>query len=84
MAKNHGASIKDDRQYEKLREKGLSKEKAARIANSPKKETGKKGGQAAKYEDWTREDLYQKAREVGISGRSTMTKEDLIRELRQH
>jgi hypothetical protein len=35
-------SIKNEEQYEALREKGMSKEKAARIANSSN--TGKKGG----------------------------------------
>ena len=33
MAKNHGSSVKDDELYEKLRDRGESKEKAARIAN---------------------------------------------------
>ena len=28
-------SVKNERQYEKLKEKGMSKERAARIANSP-------------------------------------------------
>lgn len=84
MAKNHGNQIKDDAQYEKLRDKGMSKEKAARIANSPKKETGKKGGKAAKYEDQTKEQLYDKAKEVGIKGRSKMDKSSLINALRNH
>ncbi len=84
MAKNHGNQIKDDAQYEKLREKGMSKEKAARIANSPKQETGKKGGKASKYEEQTKEQLYSKAREVGISGRSKMDKKSLISALRNH
>jgi hypothetical protein len=35
MAKDHGPSIKNDKQYEGLRKKGVSKERAARIANSP-------------------------------------------------
>ncbi len=35
MARDHGPSIKDDKQYEGLREKGFSKERAARIANTP-------------------------------------------------
>ena len=35
MAKDHGPSIKNDKQYEGLREKGMSKERAAKIANSP-------------------------------------------------
>lgn len=41
MAKDHGPQVKDDEQYEKLREQGMSKEKAARIANTPRKEAGK-------------------------------------------
>jgi len=84
MAKNHGNQIKDDAQYEKLREQGMSKEKSARIANSPKKETGKKGGKAEKYEDQTKEELYNKAKEVGIQGRSKMDKSELINALRNH
>jgi hypothetical protein len=34
MAKDHGSSIKDDKQYEGLRKKGMSKQRAASIANS--------------------------------------------------
>ena len=34
MAKDHGPSVKNDKQYEGLREKGMSKERAAKIANS--------------------------------------------------
>jgi hypothetical protein len=29
------ANVKNEKQYEKLKEKGMSKERAARIANSP-------------------------------------------------
>jgi hypothetical protein len=32
---NKRASVKNEKQYEKLKEKGMSKERAARIANSP-------------------------------------------------
>jgi hypothetical protein len=42
MAKDHGPSIKNDKQYEGLRKKGMSKQRAASIANSP--ESSKKGG----------------------------------------
>jgi hypothetical protein len=84
MAKDHGPSIKDDRQYESLREDGMSKEKAARIANSPRSSTGRKGGKASKYEDQTLDELQDKAREVGIEGRSTMNKSELIDALRNH
>ena len=82
--KNHGASIKDDEQYEALRRKGMSKEKAARIANTDRKKSAKRGGKSAKYEDWSKEDLYDKAREVGIGGRSNMSKDQLIDSLRNH
>ncbi len=42
MAKDHGPSVKDDKQYEGLRKKGMSKSRAAAIANSP--DSAKKGG----------------------------------------
>jgi hypothetical protein len=35
MAKDHGSSVKNDKQYEGLRKKGMSKSRAAKIANSP-------------------------------------------------
>ena len=82
MSKDHGPSIKNDEQYEELRKKGMSKEKAARIANDSN--SGKKGGKADKYEERTKEQLYQKAKEIGIEGRSEMSKEELIKALRNH
>jgi hypothetical protein len=83
-SKDHGPSIKDDRQYEALREQGMTKEKAARIANSPRKTVAKRGGSSPKYEEWTKDDLYKKAQEVGIEGRSNMNKKELIKALRRH
>lgn len=81
MAKDHGPSVKDDERYEALREEGVSKEKAARIANTPPKEMDSRGGPGA-YEDWTKEELYDKAKDVGIEGRSKMSKRELISALR--
>lgn len=84
--KDPGPSIKDDDLYEKLRDEGMSKEKAARIANA--KAGGdtpmKSGGQAPPYEEWTRDELYDRARDIGIEGRSEMDKAALIDALRQH
>jgi hypothetical protein len=74
--------IKNEDQYEALRDKGASKEKAARIANSSN--SGEKGGKADKYEDRSKDDLYKKAKEVGIDGRSKMNKKELINALRNH
>ncbi len=82
--KGPGPSVKDKKQYEALRDKGMSKEKAARIANSSKKKTGKKGGKHPKYEEWTKNELYDKAQKVGIEGRSGMDKGELIKALRNH
>jgi hypothetical protein len=85
MAKNHGPQVKDDRQYEALRREGASKEKAARIANSgSRSSTGTKGGRASNYDDRTKAELMEKAKQVGIEGRSKMDKGELIRALRNH
>ena len=85
MAKDHGPSVKDDEQYEALRRQGESKEKAARIANAgSRSQTGRKGGKAGSYEERSKEDLLKKARQVGIEGRSKMSKRELISALRNH
>ena len=84
----HGPSIKDPDQYEALRDEGMSKEKAARIsnasANEGRSEGGRRGGEGGDYEDRTKEELLEKARDVGIEGRSKMSKDELIDALRNH
>ena len=82
MTQKHGKSVKHEEQYEALREEGASKEKAARIANADN--AGQKGGKADSYEHWNYDQLYGKAREVGIEGRSRMNKAQLKRALRSH
>jgi hypothetical protein len=86
--RDHGASIGDDELYEKVREDGGSKEKAARIANAAantsRKAVGRKGGQAGSYDDWTVADLRKRAAEIGIDGRSKMDKSQLKKALRNH
>jgi hypothetical protein len=83
-----GPSVKDDELYEKLRDEGNSKEKSARIANaaanSSRKSVGHKGGKSPEYEEWTADDLRKRAAEIGIDGRSTMRKGELIKALRDH
>lgn len=84
MPKSHGSSVKDDKQYETLRRKGESKEKAARIANTSRTSSGKRGGTSASYDDWSKKDLQKRAGEIGIEGRSSMNKGELIKALRNH
>lgn len=87
MTKDHGPSIKDDETYQELRDKGASKEKAARIANAKANSSqspSKKGGENPPYEDWTKDELEDRAAEIGIEGRSKMDKDELIRALRSH
>ncbi|WP_100614379.1 DUF7218 family protein [Confluentibacter citreus] len=76
------SSIKNEAQYEALRDKGYSKQKAARIANTPN--AGIKGGKAKPYEEWTKTELYKQAKHVGIKGRSKMNKKELIYSLRNN
>jgi hypothetical protein len=81
-----GPSVKDPETYEALRDEGASKEKAARIANAKAggEDVSRKGGEAENYEDRTKEELEERAAELGIDGRSKMSKSELISALRNH
>src|ERR671923_258495 len=69
-----------------LGKEGASKEKAARIANAKAggEDVSQKGGEAESYEDRTKEELEERAAEIGIEGRSDMSKDELIDALRNH
>ena len=86
--KKHGSSVKDSDQYEALRREGMSKEKAARISNesagSSRSKVGRRGGSARDYDERTKDQLLDRAREVGIEGRSKMSKRELVSALRNH
>ncbi|MEO6996863.1 MAG: Rho termination factor N-terminal domain-containing protein [Terracoccus sp.] len=86
--KTPGPSVRDPKMYEALRDDGASKEKAARISNAASKtsrsQVGRKGGAAGSYDDMNKKELLQRAREIGIDGRSTMNKAQLIEALRDH
>ena len=91
-------SAKDERKYEHIkessRERGASEDRAqeiaARTVNKARREEGRTpnrttqgtGNPRRGYEARSRDELYNIARERGIEGRSKMTKDELIRALR--
>lgn len=86
--KDHGPSIKDPDQYETLRKEGMGKEKAARISNQSnnegRSEVGSRGGKAEDYEERTKDELLDRARELDLDVSTDMTKDEIISELRNH
>lgn len=82
------SSIKNEKMYEDLRKQGDSKEKAARISNAAaargKSAVGRKGGKSGSYDDWTVPQLRKRAKELGVSGYSGLTKSKLISKIRNH
>ena len=61
---------------------------ATQVKNQPTRRSAKAGGSEARspdpYPNWTRQDLLQRAHQLGIYGRSAMTKSQLIDALRNH
>ena len=86
--KDPGPSVKDKDLYEELRDEGNSKEKAARIANAAagqgRSKVGRKGVEHGSYEDWSVDELRDRAKELDIDGRSDMDKDELVKALRNH
>jgi hypothetical protein len=82
------SSIKNEKMYQDLRKQGDSKEKAARISNAAagrgKSLVARKGGKAGSYADWTVPELKKRAKELGMSGYSGLTKDKLVAKLRNH
>jgi plasmid stabilization system protein ParE len=92
-------SDKDERKYEHIkdssRERGVNesraKEIAARTVNKDRREEGRtpnrrtqgSGNPNLSYEDRSRDELYNIARDRSIEGRSKMNKDELIRALRR-
>jgi hypothetical protein len=80
------SQTKNEKTYRKLRAHGDSKGMTARIANaaagSGRKVASK--GPSGSYDNWSKTALLGRAKEIGIKGRSTMNKSQLIEALRQH
>lgn len=94
-----GWSDKDERKYEHIkesaRERGEPAERAeeiaARTVNKGRREAGRTpnrttqgtGNPRSRLEARSKDELYNRAKELGIEGRSRMTKAELIREIRE-
>jgi hypothetical protein len=80
------SSIKDEKTNRKLRQDGASEQKAARIANASAgkgtKKVASRGGRSGDYDDMSKQQLYDRAKEVGIDCRSSMSKSRLVDALR--
>lgn len=88
MPREQRPQLKDPELYDRLRDDGVSEEKAARISNAAAKEgrseVGRRGGDAEDYEDRTVPQLRERAKELGLTGYSKLRKSELIDELRNH
>ena len=88
MPRSRAGSLKDPDLYERLRDDGASKEKAARISNAAAAQgrgtVGRRGAQAPDLEDRTVPQLRRRAKELGLSGYSRMRKSELIDLIRRH
>lgn len=88
--KKKNPSLKKPELYEELRDEGASKEKAARISNAAAQKgrstssVAAKGGKSGSYDDWTVPELRKRAKELGLSGYSGKTKDELVKALRDH
>lgn len=86
MPDEQNPSLKDPELYEKLRDDGASKGKAARISNAAAQQgrstIGEKGGEAGSYDDWTVAQLRERAKEIGLTGYSGKRKSEIIAMLR--
>lgn len=91
-------SKKDERKYEHIKESqqkqgkpaDRAKEIAARTVNKDRREEGRTpnrttqgtGNPTRSLEDRSKEELYNRAKELDVEGRSKMNKDDLVREIR--
>ena len=60
------------------REQGKSARIANAAAGSSRRKVAAKGGKSGAYQDMSKTDLMKRARQVGIKGRSSMSKGELI------
>lgn len=92
-------SKKDERKYEHIKEsyeeqgksEDTAEEIAARTVNKGRREEGRTpnkttqgtGNPTHSLEDRTKDELYNRAKDLGIEGRSKMNKDELVRAIRK-
>ena len=93
-------SAKDERMYEHVkdseRDRGVGKDRAeeiaARTVNKQRREEGRTpnrttqgtGNPTRNLEARSKQELYNRAKELDIEGRSGMSKDELVRAIRKH
>jgi len=84
--KNAETGTRNKALYKRLRNLGVSTKESARVANAsvktPSKKASQRGGAASSYANWKVPELRARAKKVGIKGRSTMNKKQLVKALR--
>jgi len=80
--KKAGTAVKNKALYKRLRNLGVSAKESARVANASAKTPSQRGGAASSYANWKVPQLRARAKKVGIKGRSTMNKKQLVKALR--
>jgi hypothetical protein len=82
--KGSGGKMDSSKLEGHLRDTQNNKEKSARMRQGARQELGRMGGERpAEYEDWSKADLYDRAKEQGIEEIAEMDKEQLIAALRE-
>ena len=82
MPKEKTPRIKKPDTYDALVNKGMSKEKAARIANA--QAAGTLDYRSEKLEERSKSDLLSEAKKIGVNNRHSMTKDQLVKAIRAH
>jgi Rho termination factor, N-terminal domain len=86
VQKKAETGVKNKALYKQLRNLGVSTKESARVSNTgaktPSKKASQRGGAASSYANWKAPELRRRAKKVGIKGRSTMNKKQLIKALR--
>lgn len=84
MAKTHGSSIKDGEQSEARPRQGMTEETTARMGNASRTDAENQGDSSYKDDEWDKDELHDRPRELDLEGQSDRCKQGLIDTLRAH